>query len=161
MAATAAALLLTSVVAPGLAFAQAGPTKIELPLIETYENPCTGEMVTVSGTTDLFLYTKSKNNGAIDFTLRVKHKGTGTAIAADGSMVNYNFHSEETTKFNDVPLGSFETAMLSKTMLVRQTEDQAFSEDDWMFKNTIRIKIDDSGNVTMSREKVTDSCTAL
>src|SRR5688572_10443235 len=79
-ATAAAALRLTSDVAPGRPFAQAGPTKIELALIDTYENPCPGEMVTVSGTTDLFLYTKSKNNGAIDFTLRVKHKGTGTAI---------------------------------------------------------------------------------
>ena len=153
--ATATALLLAS----GAAFAQSGPTKVETPLIDTYTNACTGETVTVTGTTDLFLYTKSKNNGAIDMTLRVKHKGTGTAVAADGSIVNYNYHSEETTKFNDVPLGSFESAMLTKTMLVRQGEE--LSNDDWIFKNTMRIKIDDSGNVTMSREKIADSCAGL
>lgn len=156
--ATAAALLVGAMIsaAPSAAYAQSGPTKVETPLIETYYNACTGETVTVAGTTDLFLYTKSKNNGSVDFTLRVKHRGTGTAIAADGSIVNYSFHSEETTKFNDVPLGSFESAMLTKTMLVRQGEE--LSNDDWMFKNTMRIKIDDSGNVTMSREKVTDTC---
>ena len=158
--ATAAALLVGSfTIAPGVAFAQSGPTRVESPLYDTYYNACTGETVTVTGTTDLFLYTKSKNNGSIDLTLRVKHKGTGIAVAADGSIVNYNFHSEETTKFNDVPLGSFESAMLTKTMLVRQGE--AVSNDDWMFKNTMRIKIDDSGNVTMSREKVTDTCGAI
>jgi hypothetical protein len=156
--ATAAALLLASAIAPGAAFAQAGPTKVEAPLVDAYYNPCTLETVTVNGTTDLFLYTKTKNSGAIDFTLRVKHQGTGTAIAADGSSVNYTFHSEETTKFNDVPLGSFESALLTKTMLVRQGEADGFSEDDWIFKNTMRIKIDDAGNVTMSREKVTDPC---
>ena len=140
--ATAAVLLASTVAVPGTALAQAGPTKLEIPLIDSYYNPCTGETVTVSGTTDLFLYTKVKKSGALDITTRVKHKGTGTALAADGSIVNYNFHSEETTKFNDVPLGSFESAMLTKTMLVRQGEAAGFSEDDWMFKNTIRIKID-------------------
>jgi hypothetical protein len=159
--ATAAAILVGSVMSavPGVALAQSGPTKVETPLIDTYTNACTGETVTVTGTSDLFLYTKSKNNGSVDFTLRVKHKGTGTAVAADGSIVSYNFHSEETTKFNDVPLGSFESAMLTKTMLVRQGEE--FSDDDWMFKNTMRIKIDDAGNITMSREKVTDTCAGI
>ncbi len=157
--ATATALLLASAVtAPGVAFAQSGPVKIETPLIDFYLNPCTGETVTVTGTTDLFLYTKMKKSGGIDITTRVKHKGTGTAVAADGTTVTYNFHSEETSKFNDVPLGSFESAMLTKTMLVRQGEAAGFSEDDWMFKNTMRIKIDDSGNVTMNREKISDSC---
>jgi hypothetical protein len=160
--ATATALLASAIVgAPNMAFAQSGPTKLETPLFDTYFNACTGETVTVSGTTDLFLYTKSKNTGAMDFTLRVKHKGTGTAVAADGSIVSYNFHSEETTKFNDVPVGSFESAMLTKTMLVRQGEAAGFSEDDWMFKNTMRIKIDDAGNVTMNREKVTDTCAGI
>ena len=159
--ATAAALLVGSVMSavPGVAFAQAGPTKVETPLVDTYYNACTGETVTVTGTTDLFLYTKSKNNGSVDFTLRVKHRGTGIAVAADGSIVNYSFHSEETTKFNDVPLGSFESAMLTKTMLVRQGE--VLSNDDWMFKNTVRIMIDDSGNLTMMREKVIDTCSAI
>jgi hypothetical protein len=161
--ATATALLggLLMSAAPGVAFAQSGPMKVETPLLDSYYNACTGETVTVIGTTDLFLYTKLKNNGSIDITVRVKHKGTGTAVAADGSIVNYNFHSEETQKFNDVPLGSSETAVLSKTMLTRQSETSGFSEDDWMFKNTIRIKIDDSGNVTMDRVKVTDSCAAI
>jgi hypothetical protein len=156
--ATAAALLVGSVMsaAPAVALAQSGPTKVETPLIDTFYNACTGESVTVTGTTDLFLYQKSKNNGSIDLTLRIKHKGTGTAVAADGSIVNYNFHSEETTKFNDVPLGSFDSAMLTKTMLVRQGEE--LSNDDWMFRNTMRVKIDDSGNVTMQREKAVDTC---
>jgi hypothetical protein len=157
---TAAALFASAIIGgPSAAFAQSGPTKLETPLFDTYVNPCTGETVTVTGTTDLFLYTKSKNNGSLDVTLRVKHRGTGTAVAFDGSIVTYNFHSEETTKFNDVPLGSFESAMLTKTMLVRAGEE--VSEDDWMFKNTVRIKIDDAGNITMSLEKVTDTCAAI
>ena len=161
--ATATALLLGTAIfaAPGVASAQSGPTKIETPLIDSYVNPCTLETVNVTGTTDLFLYTKVKKSGAMDVTLRVKHQGTGTAIAADGSIVSYNFHSDETTKFNDVPLGSFDSAFLTKTMLVRQGEVAGFSEDDWIFKNTMRIKIDDAGNVTMSREKILDTCSAI
>jgi hypothetical protein len=157
--ATAAAFLAGSVmVAPGIAFAQSGPIKVETPLFDTYYNACTGETVTVTGTTDLFLYTKFKKTGGVDITSRIKHKGTGTAVAADGSVVSYDFHSDETVKFNDVPLGSFDSAMLTKTMLVRQGEPAGFSEDDWIVKNTMRIKIDESGNVTMDREKITDSC---
>jgi hypothetical protein len=158
--ATATAVLLASALsaAPEVAFAQSGPVKVETPFVETYENPCTGEQVTVTGTTDLFLYNKIKKTGAMDITTRIKQRGTGTAIALDGSIVNYDFHSDETMKFNDVPLGSFDSAMLTKTMLVRQGELAGLSEDDWMFRNSVRIKIDDSGNVTMNREKLTETC---
>jgi hypothetical protein len=162
--ATAAALLLASAVsaaAPGVVFAQGnGPIKVETPLLEPVGNPCTGETVMVTGTTDLFLYTKVKKSGGIDITVRIKQHGSGTSTAADGSTAYYNFHSEETTKMPDVPPGAFETALLSKTMLVRQGELGDHSQDDWMMKHTVRIKIDEFGNVIMNRDKITDSCPA-
>lgn len=158
--ATAAALLVASAVAsPGVAFAQSGPSKTEVPLIDTYENPCTGEVVTISGTTDLFLYTKLKKTGGIDVTMRISHKGTGTSVV-DGSAVTYTFHSDETSKLTDVPSGGFESAMMTKTMLVRHG-GSGISENDWMFKNTLRIRIDEFGNISMiEREKISDVCTA-
>lgn len=156
---TAAALLLVSAVAPDVAFAQSGPTKTEVPLIDTYKNPCTGEVVTITGTTDLFLYTKLKKTGGIDVTTRISHQGTGTSVV-DGSTVTYTFHSDETAKLTDVPSGGFETAMMTKTMLVRHG-GSGISENDWMFKNTVRIRIDEFGNITMiEREKISDVCTA-
>jgi hypothetical protein len=159
-AATASAFLLASAImaSPGVAFAQSGPTKVETPLIDTYINPCTLEQVTVTGTTDLFLYTKPKKTGALDITLRIKHQGTGTAVAADGSIVNYHFHSDETSKLSDVPAGGFESAMLTKTILVREGSVAGLSADDWMFRNSIRIRVDEFGNVTMFRDKLLDTC---
>ena len=152
--ATAAALLLVSAAAPGVAFAQSGPTKSELPLMTTVYNPCTQESVDIVGTIDTFIYLKSKKSGAMDITVRVKNQGTG--ISSTG--VAYTYSSDETTKFNDVPLGSFDSAMLIKTMLVRDGGDG--TQDDWMFKNTMRIKISESGAILIDREAVTDTCSA-
>jgi hypothetical protein len=153
-AATAAALLLVSAAAPGAAFAQ-GPTKSELPLIDTYLNPCTGESVMVTGTTDLFIYLKAKKSGALDITTRIKHRGTGVSLTTGAT---YNFHSDETMKFSDVPTGGFDSAMLTKTMLTRQDAVGEASEEDWMFKNTIRLKIAESGAILIDREKIIDTC---
>jgi hypothetical protein len=153
---TTATVLLFGLVmaaAPNVASAQ-GPTKVETPLIDTYVNPCTGESVNVTGTTDLFIYMKVKSNGSTDFTLRIKHRGTGVSLATGAS---YHFHSEESTKFSDVPPGAFDSAMLTKTMLVREGSLDG-SADDWMFKNTIRLKIDEFGNVLVNREKIIDTC---
>jgi hypothetical protein len=152
--ATAAALLLASAVAPGIAFAQSGPTKTEVPLMTTIVNPCTGESVDIVGTLDTFIYLKSKNTGAMDVTVRVKNFGTGVSQTTGAT---YIYHSDETTRFNDVPLGSFDSAMLIKTMLVRQGGGEV-TQDDWMFKNTMRIKIAESGAILVDREAVTDTC---
>jgi hypothetical protein len=155
VSATATALLLVSAAAPGAAFAQGGPTKSEIPLMTTVYNPCTQESVDVVGTIDTFIYLKSKKTGAMDVTVRVKNRGTGFSTTSGAA---YTYSSDETTKFNDVPLGSFDSAMLIKTMLVRDGADG--TQDDWMFKNTMRIKIAESGAILIDRESVTDTCSA-
>lgn len=154
-AATAAALLIGSAAAPGAAFAQSGPIKAEMPLVDSVLNPCTNELVDVTGTIDTFIYQKVKKTGAQDLTVRIKNRGTGISQTT-GAV--YNYQSDETTKFNDVPLGSFDSAMMIKTMLTRQ--DGVATDADWMFKNTMRIKIDDSGNVIINREKIADTCSS-
>ena len=75
--------------APGVAFAQSGPTKSELPLMTTVYNPCTQESVDIVGTIDTFIYLKSKKSGAMDITVRVKNQGTGissTGVGGAGSI---------------------------------------------------------------------------
>jgi len=62
-------------------------------------NPCTNEMVTIVGSTNLTLYTKVQKNGALDVTLRIVAGEDGTAqsrTAADSCP--YRFHSVETTR---------------------------------------------------------------
>src|SRR6266850_2428735 len=96
---------------------------VDIPLAEMILNPCTNEMVTIVGSTNLTLYTKVQKNGALDVTLRIASKGDGTAQSAyGGGLVPYRFHSVETTRTRDVPSGAFELAALAKTMLIRKGE---------------------------------------
>lgn len=167
--ATGAALLIALGMSAAPVFAlRPGATKTEIPLYETFQNPCTGESVLIEGTTTLFIYNREKRNGTFEMTVRVKQEGVGHAIdasglpiiEADGTDVRYRFHSEETTKFADIPTGASESAVLAKTMLVRKGELPDMSQDDWVFKHVVRIKVDEFGNTTMHRERSLDTCPA-
>ncbi len=153
--ATAALLGLAMSAAPRVVFADPPLVdKFELPLVQVVPNPCTGETVAVTGTTDFYFYSKAQKNGAFELTFRVKQHGTG--IATNGSGATYTFHSEESTKLRDVPPGASQFALLSKTMLIRHGELAEITQDDFMMRHTVRIKIDDSGNVLVDRESLTE-----
>jgi hypothetical protein len=160
--ATVALLAFMTALAPNAAYAiQPGAIKFEMPIDVAFDpdagvpgepsnvfvNPCTTETVTLSGTTEVFIYNKVQNNGGFEITLRVRHTGTGVSDTG----ASYNFHSEESFKFRDVPSGAYQTSTLTKTMLVRQGEMSDHSLDDWMIKQTIRLVIDDNGVMRVER----------
>jgi len=164
------AQLLSPVCSPSLLSSRRSPSPlaagdkvrlVDIPLAEMILNPCTNEMVTIVGSTNLTLYTKVQKNGALDVTLRIASRGDGTAQSAyGGGLVPYR-----------LPLGGndanprraerrLRARALAKTMLIRKGElgEDIVSQDDWIFKHTIRVKQDEFGNVLAFREYTYDSC---
>jgi hypothetical protein len=153
-------------VAPQIASAQGGPVKLEGPIVQVdpytgvaspymIANPCNGELVTITGRQTSFFYQRYNNDGLTqNVTVRVKNQGTGDV---DGVSGIYNFHSEESFKFNDATVGAFEQTVLTKTMLIRQGS-VAGTDDDFIFKTNLHITINANGVITAMPGNVIFEC---
>lgn len=144
-----------------VAAAGSTPIRTVVPYAESRVNPCTGELVILSGETVLMTAQKVSKNGLLEFTVRTKIDGQGTATSvATGLPVRYSFKSDETVKFGDFANGGTEVVIVTKSLLVRQGEngEELPSEDDWLMKETLRIKTDSLGNPIVNRTFVSESC---
>lgn len=155
------ALALMAVVfsAPRIVFADA-PIRTEIPYAEIRVNPCSQEVVTLSGVTELYSSTKATKTG-LSFTMRVKTNGTGTAISSvDGLPVKYNLRSDTVVKFTDMPSGGFDATTIEKSLLIRVGEGgQEFpTDDDWLQKELFHIKVNADGTTLVSRTFIEDTC---
>jgi hypothetical protein len=137
------------------------PNKVEIPYAEVRTNPCTGEVVTLSGVTDLFSSIKATKTGGLDFTMRIKTNGSGTAVSAfDGSIVKYNFRVDEVVKFTDMPSGGFDATTISKSQLIRlgSLGEEIPTDDDWLMKELFRIKLHADGTILVDRSFLNETC---
>jgi hypothetical protein len=145
-------------VTPQIASAQTGPIRIDAPLIFQTLNPCNGELVDLTGTQISFFYERYDNLGGRHVTVRVKNQGSGTGTADGGITVgNYNYHSEESFKFNDLSSGTVEQTVLTKTMVVRQGSLKG-TDDDFIFKTNVHFTINSIGVVTAQQGNVIFEC---
>jgi hypothetical protein len=137
------------------------PVRTVVPYAELRENPCTHEVVMLTGETVLMTSTKLSKNGLLEFTVRTKIDGEGTATSvATGLPVSYTFKSDETVKFGDFANGGTEVVVITKSLLVRKGEngEELPSEDDWLMKETLRIKTDSLGTPIIDRTFVNETC---
>jgi hypothetical protein len=157
-----ALVMMLGAFAPGFAYAQGGPTIVEIPVPATVmASPCIpGEMVSFSGKIVIAEYART-NGTTTHFTLRAIQKLQGTAVNPINPK-KYVLNDENLTEFNQG--GATEQTTEFNSVMVRQGEsgDGAVAiggfGDDFKGKTKMHFTFNATGVPTVDFLDITFTC---
>lgn len=144
------ALAPTTVVVP---FERSGPQVLDangLPIAGGFFNPCTSELVDVTGSSTITLTDVLLNNGERRTTIDVDTTGTGVGQL---SQVIYPFREDQSFNVKRPISGglAFESVFTDKIRMRGPG-----NIDDWTLRATFRIKVNDLGEVLVNVVRISD-----
>lgn len=111
--------------------------------------PGLGEIVTVTGTSEVVEYMKPLGYGEWNHKFRVTGSGT-----AQGATASYHYHVNQTANFNLV--NGTDTIIMTRTMLIRQGETA--TPDDLVVRIFFHITQDATGTPNVLQDRLEIEC---
>ena len=137
-------------VLPTIASAQ--NSSFVVPFAQTFTNPCTNEIVDVSGSSTVTISERLMNDGSTSTAVSVTTKGTGRG---QSSGVSYVFSENQNFTVKAVVIGEAFDSTFSDKLALRGAQ----SVDNWVVRAYFRLKIDATGRIMVSIERMTgDIC---
>lgn len=148
MAVTALSALVLLLVPTSSAFANAETATA--PIAALVNDPCTGELVAVTGTDHIVFDTYTDNQGGIH--ARIQHHSADLNGVGVTTQLNYN-GSLDSTLATDVGPAPTQTHLDTSVMLIAQG-----SVDNFIFSYLLHVTVNANGEVTSTVDNPTTRC---
>ena len=123
----------------------------DVPWSSSDTHPCTGDVISITGSSHWVIHTGFDNNGALHYSANIVSKGQGVGTSTKVYKINEHFKDVE-----QVP-GNYTSYVIREAM--RLKVDGPGTADDY-YKTTInKIVVNSNGEPTVTVDSESNSCT--
>jgi hypothetical protein len=123
----------------------------DVPWASTDNHPCTGDVISISGSSHWVIHTGFDNNGALHYSANIVSKGEGLGTSSKVYKINEHFKDVE-----QVP-GNYTSYVIREAM--RLKVDGPGTADDYYKTTTVKITVASTGEPTVMVDSESNSCT--